>query len=177
MPLLPRLSLLAFVPVIGTACGTVDARPRAAPPAPSSSPAPPECPPVAEGGYKIQLSDSSRPSGSSVTVTGSVPVSANDGSYRGPNGEIQFWWNADPDHWHNVLPSPTLDPVPKNPSADVIRLGAVELSACTFAFDFEVPDVPPGEYPLLPISFGWDDSDSWSATFHAAHAPIIRVTD
>ncbi|MGH3433959.1 MAG: hypothetical protein ACRDQB_14100, partial [Thermocrispum sp.] len=98
-------------------------------------------------------------------------------SYNGPNGEIQFWWNADPEYWHNVLPSPTLDPVLKNPSADVIRVGAVNLSGCSFAFDFEVPVVPSGDYPLLPISFGWEDSDTWSATFHAAHAPIFRVTD
>ena len=144
---------------------------------PATSSAPPQCPRAGEGGYAIDLSADSGPPGAAVTVSGATPVYAEDGSYVGPVGEIQFWWNADPDHWHDALPG-TPDPAPKNRSADVVSLGAVKLSDCTFEFEFEVPDVAPGDYPILPLALDFKDSGAWdSATFHAAYAPVFRVTE
>ncbi len=135
-----------------------------------------ECPRVGEGGYAIELSVHSGPPGSVVTSSGATPVYAEDGSYVGPSGEIQLWWNADPDYWHEALPGREV--VAKNPSGDVVLLGAVQLTACTFDFEFEVPDVPAGDYPILPLAVGFKDSGAWdSATFHAAHAPVFHVRD
>lgn len=110
-----------------------------------------ECPSVGEGGYAIMLSDYSGPPGSSVTASGTTPVFAKDGSYVGPRGEIQFWWNADPDYWPYALPGPP-DPLAKNGSSGVKLLGTMQLIDCTFEFQFKVPEVSPGDYPILPLA-------------------------
>ncbi|HEV3471701.1 MAG TPA: hypothetical protein VG408_00645, partial [Actinomycetota bacterium] len=105
--------LLAAALLLVSACATVGAQAPATPRATSPSPTPPECPAVEQGGYKIQLSVYSGPAGSSVTATGPIPLFAKDGSYSGPDGQIQFWWNADPQRWHSLLPG--RDPVAAGP--------------------------------------------------------------
>ena len=137
---------------------------------------PPDCPPVSEGGNRIELSQISGTPGSRVEVSGPTPLYAEDGSYRGPFGEIQLWWNANPDEWESVLPGGE-EPVSDRPG-DVVLLGTAQLAdTCTFRTTFTVPDSPPGSYLIVPVNFGWEDKDSFSATFFGAHASIFEVVD
>lgn len=141
-----------------------------------TSPTPPDCPPVGEGGYRIELSESSGPPGSTVEVSGPTPIYAEDGSYRPPDGEIQLWLNADPEAWHSVLPGGD-EPVPDKPG-EVRLLGTAQLAGtCAFSTTFTVPDFPAGSYLIVPVNFGGEDKDRFSATFFGAHAPTFEVVD
>ncbi len=141
-----------------------------------ASSTPPDCPTVSEGGYQIELSETSGTPGSSVEVSGPTPLYAEDGSYRPPDSEIQLWWNADPDEWESVLPGGQ-EPVAERPG-DVVLIGTAQLAGtCTFSTTFTVPDSPAGSYRIVPVDFGWEDKDSFSTTFFGAHAPTFEVVD
>jgi hypothetical protein len=61
---------------------------------------------------------------------------------------------------------------------DVVLLGTAQLAGtCTFSTTFTVPDFPAGSYLIVPVNFGWEDKDSFSATFFGAHAPTFEVVD
>ncbi len=141
-----------------------------------ATPTPPDCPPVGEGGYRIELSESSGVRGSTVEAFGPTPLYAEDGSYRPPDGEIQLWWNADPQAWESVLPGGD-EPVRDQPG-EVLLVGTAQLAGtCTFRTAFQVPDVPPGEYTIVPVNFGLEGNDNVSATFFGAHAPTFEVVN
>jgi hypothetical protein len=129
---------------------------------------------VGEVGYRIELSQSSGVPGSRVKVSGPTPLYAKDGSYHPPDGEIQLWWNANLDEWHSVLPGGK-EPVPDR-LGDVVLLGAAQLAGtCTFSTTFTVPDAPAGSYLIVPVNFGWEDEQTFSATFFGAHAARFNV--
>jgi hypothetical protein len=129
-----------------------------------------------EGGYRIELSESSGARGSTIEVFGPTPLYAEDGSYRPRDGEIQLWWNADPEAWEPLLPGGD-DPVPDKPG-EVLLVGTAELAGtCTFRTSFTVPDVLPGDYTIVPVNFGLQGNDDFSATFFGAHAPTFEVVD
>jgi hypothetical protein len=129
-----------------------------------ASPTPPDCPPVGEGEYRIELSESSGAPGSTIEVTGPTPIYAEDGSYREPSGEIQLWWNANPDEWESVLPGGQ-EPVPDEPG-EVLLVGTAQLAGtCTFRTSFTVPDVPPGDYTIVSAQIEFFPPGSWEGSF------------
>lgn len=128
-----------------------------APVAPIETATPPDCPPVAEGGYEARVAPAAGPTESEVTISGPVPLYGEDGSYKGPGDAIEFWWNADPNQPETLLSfrSGGPEPVPANPEENVVRLGSIDPeSHCTFEFQFEVPDASPGDYPIAVLQYG-----------------------
>jgi Tol biopolymer transport system component len=130
---------------------------------------PPVCPVPARGGYGASLSPSSSAPGDTVTVEGPMPFRHEDGSYD-TSGETKMvaWWNASPNDWEHLSPIATVAPSPVG-TGPVLRLGEGGTGACSFAIQFNVPDVPPGAYPVVVLQEG---SRSWtieeSLVFHVS---------
>jgi hypothetical protein len=112
---------------------------------------PPVCPAPAHGGYGASANPSSGAPGDSVTVEGPMPFRHEDGSYD-TSGETTMvaWWNASPNDWEHLSPSSSVSPSPAGPGP-IVRLGEGGTGACSLAIDFSVPDVPPGDYPIVVL--------------------------
>lgn len=115
---------------------------------------PPDCPPVAEGGYQLTMAPRAGAPGTEVTLSGPVPLFREDGSYGGTDDQIDFWWNVDPDQWFTAMPGH--DPGPAGAGGgSTTFLGSEELGdSCRFEFVFQVPDYQPGDYPVIGLIQG-----------------------
>jgi Tol biopolymer transport system component len=131
---------------------------------------PPVCPTPAEGGYGAELSIHRGAPGDVVTVSGPMPFQREDGSYD-TSGETRMvaWWNASHEDWpylssfSNVRPSPAVD------TSALLRLGEGGRDSCSFSIRFAVPDVPPGDYPIVVLQEGGGSSTiEASLTFHVS---------
>ena len=124
----------------------------------------PGCPPVSPGVYGPTMTPSAGPAGSTVTITGRVPMYGEDGAFQEPTGTLQVWWNVldQGDSWLALLPGGD-SPSPALPGY-VSLVAEIQIpDACTYEATFTVPDVGPGSYPLTLLS-----SDATSATSYGA---------
>jgi len=117
------------------------------------------------GAYDTTLSRSSGPAGSTLTVSGPLPVTAEDGSYAGQTAtDVDVYWNLDFDKWWSVLgysPSPA-GAVAGSP---VQHLGTQDVSQlCRYQVPVVIPSVGPGVYPIEVL---YGDSEG-----HASFAPV-----
>jgi hypothetical protein len=117
---------------------------------PKASARPAKCPAqTGTGAYDTTLRPSSGMSGSTVAVSGPLPVMRENGTYGGQTStEVDVYWNLNFDKWWSVLgnsPSPlasvTGTPVKLLGKQAVARL-------CTYQVQVEIPAVPPGAYPI-----------------------------
>jgi hypothetical protein len=89
--------------------------------------------------------------GSALAVSGQVPSYGPDGTFVPPHGQIQVWWNLDPDAWESVAGRPSPYPSPSLPGS-VLLLSARDMAgACTYDIEVSVPDVSPGVYPVVIV--------------------------
>jgi hypothetical protein len=100
--------------------------------------------------YGSVLSTASGPAGSTVTISGHLPVLDEAGSYVGPgNPDISAYWNLDFDHWTSILTSPD-SPSASVAESPVEHLGTYHVTGgCDFQMQVTVPSVPPGTYPIV----------------------------
>jgi hypothetical protein len=115
---------------------------------------PPNCPVPARGGYGDLSTDSGAP-GDRVTISGPMPFGRKDGSYD-MSGEARMivWWNASPDDWPSLSSFSEVRPSPVVDGSPLLRLGEHGGGSCMLSVTFTVPDVPPGEYPIVILNEG-----------------------
>lgn len=101
--------------------------------------------------------------GKNFTVFGNVPVRGEDGTYRGPSGSIEFWWDLDPEAWVSAV---TGTPSPSG-SAPAVRLGSVSVDGrCTFGTTFAVPANATQEtHPVVAIEHNGRASAAFKPTY------------
>jgi len=102
------------------------------------------------GAYLPKLSSSSGPTGSTVMVSGRLPLFDEAGKYVGPGTpSISAYWNLDLDHWTSILRTPG------SPSASVAGtpvdyLGNHHVTGgCEFTMRVRIPSARPGKYPIV----------------------------
>jgi len=148
-------------------------RARNAAPTYSAISTPPDCPArTGSGAYDTTLSPASGPPGSTVTVTGSLPVIAEDGADVGQtSNEVDVYWNLDFDNWWSALgPSPSASvagsPVKFLGKQDVAKL-------CTYQVQVEIPSVAPGAYPIEVLYQGPDQAGPSVASFARVDFQVV----
>lgn len=122
-----------------------------------SSNGPHGCEGIGQEDFHLKVSPDSATQSSWLRVTGAVARRGEDGSYMPPddNEAAHFWFDLGIERWLEVVergPAPE-----KDPEGDVLYLGQRRLTdaeRCRFRFAFEVPDVAPGRYKVLPVVFG-----------------------
>jgi hypothetical protein len=116
---------------------------------------PPVCPSPASGGYGAALSRAEGRPGDRIDVTGPMPFVREDGSFDTSGETVMIgWWNAPPDGWAMLSSFATSKPAPAVAGSPLERLGEGGRGACSFSIGFTVPDVPPGEYPIVVLQEG-----------------------
>jgi hypothetical protein len=142
---------------------------------PKASGRPAKCPArTGAGAYDTTLRPSSGMSGSTVAVSGPLPVMREDGTYGGQaSTEVDVYWNLNFAKWWSVLgnsPSP-LASVTGTPVKLLGKQGVATL--CTYQVQVEIPAVPPGKYPIEVL---YQDPASGGPNF-ASFAPTkFQVT-
>jgi hypothetical protein len=129
---------------------------------------PPVCPAPAEGGYGAELSTHRGAPGDVVTVSGPMPFQREDGSYD-TSGLTRMiaWWNASPEDWPYLSSFSTVRPSPAVETSPLLRLGEGGGEKCSFSIRFLVPNVPPGDYPIVVLQEGAGSSTiEASLVFH-----------
>lgn len=113
--------------------------------------------PSPEGAYAPEVAPGGGPAGSEATVSGPLPLYGKSGRYRGPAGKkVELWWNLEPSRYATAVSFGGSSPEPEAArDGAVLLVGATRLSGeCTFEIAFEIPDVAPGDYPLVAIGYG-----------------------
>lgn len=111
------------------------------------------------GAYGVLIAPTAGKPGSRVTMGGYTPLFNEAGRYLGPSGKIGFWFNL-PAEWEEVYSS--LPPPTSNNGLPVIRLGEADVAGqCSYRVTFDVPDVPPGVYDIVPIQHGQGSSSAF----------------
>jgi WD40 repeat protein len=120
---------------------------------------PPICPVPARGGYGAELSTDSGVPGDRVTVSGPMPFLREDGSYTPNDGtRMIVWWNGSPDDWPYLSSFSNVEPSPDTEGSPLLRLGEGGRDSCRFSVSFTVPEVPPGDYPIVVLQEGGGSS-------------------
>jgi len=117
---------------------------------PKGSAGPAKCPArTGTGAYDTTLQPSSGRSGSTVAVSGPLPVTRENGTYGGQTAtEVDVYWNLNFDKWWSVLGN-SPSPVASVTGAPVKLLGKQAIATlCTYQVRVEIPTVPPGTYPI-----------------------------
>jgi hypothetical protein len=132
-----------------------------------------------DGVYDTGLSTTSGPPGSTVTVSGALPVTSEGGSNVGQTAtEVDVYWNLNFDKWWSVLgnsPSPLASvagsPVQLLGTQDVAKL-------CTYQVQVRIPSVPAGTYPIEVLyQAPGSEAPSGGGTAFASFAPTnFQVT-
>lgn len=113
-----------------------------------------QVPPTCPIGYEASASPTEAEPGETVTLTGPMPFQFEDGSYDAEGRTIAIaWWNADEKDWPYLSSFSTRSPS-RVASGPIVRLGEGGVGQCSFAITFTVPDVPPGDYPIVVIQEG-----------------------
>jgi hypothetical protein len=130
---------------------------------------PPTCWVGGEGSYAVSASATRSAPGDVITLSGRVPFQHEDGSYdESGTGRMVAWWNVAPDDWTELV-SGSASASPAVVGEDVVQLGTAAMNACTFEIPFAVPDVAPGDYPVLVLQEAGD-----GATLEGA--VVVHVT-
>jgi hypothetical protein len=80
-----------------------------------------------------------------------MPFQRHDGSFDVEGRTIAIaWWNANKQDWPYLSSFSTRSPSPVS-SGPIVRLGEGGEGQCSFSITFTVPDVPPGDYPIVVI--------------------------
>lgn len=112
------------------------------------------------GGYAVLIGPTGAKPGSPVTMGGNTPLFNEAHHYRGPKGKIGFWFNLPFGAWTEVYSS--LRPPRVNRGVPVIHLGEAKVKGqCSYRVTFNVPDVPPGVYDIVPIEHGEGSSSAF----------------
>ena len=117
---------------------------------PKASARPPKCPArTGTGAYDTTLRPSSGMSGSTVAVSGPLPVMRENGTYGGQTStEVDVYWNLNFDKWWSVLGN-SPSPLASVTGTPVKLLGKQAVATlCTYQVQVEIPAVPPGAYPI-----------------------------
>lgn len=127
------------------------------------------------GAYDATLSSSSGPPGSTVTVSGPLPVTDESGAYVGSiTTEVIAYWNLDLDNWGTAFTSP-LSPTAAVAGSAVQLLGTQDVAGvCNYAFQIKIPSsVAPGTYPIQPIG---EASGAWGVLTYPLGPVNYQVT-
>lgn len=127
------------------------------------------------GAFVPNLSSSSGSPGSTVTVSGPLPVRDESGAYVGSAAtEVIAYWNLDLDKWGTALTSP-LSPAAAVAGSAVQLLGTQDVTgACNYAFQIKIPaEVSPGTYPIQLLI---ESSDETGVTTGPLQPANYRVT-
>lgn len=117
---------------------------------PKGSARPEKCPARrGTGAYDTTLRPSSGRSGSTVAVSGPLPVTRKNGTYGGQTStEVDVYWNLNFDKWWSVLGN-SPSPLASVTGTPVQLLGKQAVATlCTYQVRVEIPAVPPGTYPI-----------------------------
>jgi hypothetical protein len=133
-----------------------------------------QCPAVTgPGAYDTQLSPAAGPPGTTVTVSGALPATDEDGRAAGRTTEVYAYWNlafgAGGTEWTSVYTSPA-PAVAGSPVQRLATQGVAE--QCSYRFEVTIPSVPPGAYPievLYKSQPGYPDGSGWG---EASFAPV-----
>jgi hypothetical protein len=140
----------------------------------------PSCPVrTGAGAYDTTLDPTSGPRGSTVTVSGPLPVISEDGTNVGQTAtEVDVYWNLDFDKWWSVLgTSPS--PLASVAGWPVKLLGTQDVSTlCTYQVRVTIPPVAPGTYPIEVLNQApGHEAPSGGGTSYSSFAPTdFQVT-
>jgi cytoskeletal protein RodZ len=131
------------------------------------------------GAYDTTLNPTSGPPGSTVTVSGPLPVISEDGTNVGQTStEVDVYWNLNFDKWWSVLGN-SPSPLASVAGSPVKLLGTQDVSKlCTYQVQVTIPPVAPGTYPIevLNQAPGHEAPNGGGTTF-ATFAPTdFQVT-
>jgi hypothetical protein len=133
---------------------------------------PPTCTVGGEGSYSVSASATQAVPGDAITLSGRVPFQHEDGSYDElGTGQMVGWWNVMPSDWTNLV-SGSPSPSPAVGGQAIAQLGIAPMISCEFSIPFTIPDVPPGDYPVLVLQEGGGGAAlEGSAIVHVASTP------
>jgi hypothetical protein len=117
---------------------------------PKASARPAKCPArTGTEAYETTLRPSSGMSGSTVAVSGPLPVRRENGTYGSQTStEVDVYWNLNFDKWWSVLGN-SPSPLASVAGTPVKLLGKQAVATlCTYQVQVEIPAVPPGAYPI-----------------------------
>ena len=148
-------------------------RARKAAPTDSTIATRPDCPArTGSGAYDTTLSPASGPPGSAVTVSGSLPVIAEDGADVGQtSNEVDVYWNLDYDKWWSALGASPFASVGGAPVKFLGKQDVAEL--CTYQVQVEIPRVAPGAYPIEVLYQGPDQGGPGFASFAPVDFQVV----
>jgi hypothetical protein len=176
---------VAVAALVGAAAAGAEAFPRNSAPLPAAlhfskatkSTAYPHCPAkTGEGVFDPTLSPSSGAAGTTVTVSGPLPVLDESGAYVGQTAsQVIAYWNLNLDKWWTALKSP-LSPTPAVAGSAVQLLGTQEVAGvCNYSFQVKIPSgVAPGTYPIQLLT---EASDATGVTTAPMPPANVQVTD
>jgi hypothetical protein len=121
------------------------------------------------------LSASSGSPGTTITVSGPLPVLDQSGALVGQtSNEVIAYWNLDLDHWETALTSP-LSPSAAVAGSAVQLLGTQDVvGVCNYSFRIKIPTgVAPGTYPIQLLT---ESSDVTGVTTAPMPPTNIQVT-
>lgn len=110
----------------------------------------PKCPArTGSGAYDVTVRPASGAAGSMVTVSGSLPVMREDGTYGGQSAtQVEAYWNLNFRRWWSVLgnsPSPSRSVA----RSAVVLLGRQDVAKlCRYEVQVRIPRVARGKYPI-----------------------------
>jgi hypothetical protein len=124
----------------------------------------PNGPPTTPSTYDTALRPSSGPSGSTVTVSGTLPVVSENGAHIGQTAtEVSVYWNLDFKKWWSALGR---SPLPSSVGSPVRLLGRQDVAKIrTYQVRVKIPSAPPGRYPIEVLYSGPDSGGPSFASF------------
>jgi hypothetical protein len=125
--------------------------------------------------YAPTLSSASGVAGSTITVSGPLPVQDEAGTQVGQTAdEIIAYWNLDLNNWESALTAP-LTPTAAVAGSHVQLLGTQDVaSVCNYNFEITIPSgVTPGTYPVQLLLESSDESGVTTAPMPPVN---VRVT-
>ena len=123
------------------------------------------------GAYDSDVRPSSGPAGSTITVSGRLPVVNEAGQDVGQTANrVDVYWNLAFRKWWTALgPSP----LASVPGSAVKLLGKQGVAnRCTYRIKIEIPSVPPGRYPIEVLSQAPDKGGPSTASFAPANFEV-----
>jgi hypothetical protein len=135
----------------------------------------PDCPArTGTDAYDTTITPRSGPPGSTVTVSGPLPVISEDGTDVGQTAsEVDVYWNLDFDKWWSVLGN-SPSPLASVAGSPVKFLGSQDVSKlCAYQVQVTVPAVPPGTYPIEVLDQGPDVGGPSFASFAPTDFQVV----